>query len=92
VARLATRRLEDPPGWHGIDWEEEARGVEAGTRRAATDPDALRHELEAEDPAWGPGGADRRVADFAECDGAAVAAALRRGSAFDLAALAATAA
>jgi pimeloyl-ACP methyl ester carboxylesterase len=71
------RRLvvEDPPGSGSIDWADLAAGIEADTRRAVTDPEALRGDLEAANPAWPPGEAERRVADLADCDGQAVAAA-----------------
>ena len=87
------RRLvvEDPPGPGSIDWAALAAGVEADTGRAATDPEALRREMEAANPAWPPGEAERRLADLADCAGPAVAAALRGGVAFDLAALLAAA-
>ena len=87
------RRLvvEDPPGPGSVDWAGMAAGIEADTRRAATDPEALRRDLEAANPAWPPGEAERRVADLADCDGQAVAAAFRGGVAFDLAALLASA-
>jgi pimeloyl-ACP methyl ester carboxylesterase len=79
------RRLvvEDPPGSSSIDWAGLAAGVEADTRRAVAEPDALRRELEAANPAWVPGEAERRVADLADCDGRAIAAALRQGAPFD---------
>ena len=87
------RRLvvEDPPGASSIDWPALAAGIEADTSRAATAPDALRRDLEAANPAWPAGEAARRVADLADCDGQAVAAALRPGVAFDLPALLAAA-
>ena len=87
------RRLvvEDPPGSGSIDWAALAAGIEADTRRAVTDPDALRRDLEAANPAWPPGEAERRVADLADCDGQAIAAALRPGVRFDLPALLAAA-
>ena len=87
------RRLvvEDPPGSASIDWAALAAGIEADTRRAVTDPDALRRDLEAANPAWPPGEAERRVADLADCDGQAIAAALRPGVPFDLPALLAAA-
>jgi pimeloyl-ACP methyl ester carboxylesterase len=83
------RRLvaEDPPGPASVDWAGLAPGVEADTSRAVTAPDALRRDLEAANPAWPPGEAERRVADLADCDGQAVAAALRSGIRFDLSAL-----
>jgi pimeloyl-ACP methyl ester carboxylesterase len=86
------RRLvvEDPPGRSSIDWAALAPGIEADTRRAASAPDALRRDLEAANPAWPPGEAERRVADLADCDGQAIAAALRPGVPFDLPALLAT--
>ena len=83
--------LEDPPGANSIDWADVAAGIEADTRRAATDPGALRRDLEAANPAWPPGEAERRVADLRDCDGPAVAAALRHGVPFDLPALLAAA-
>ena len=80
------RRLvvEDPPGSASVDWPAVAVGIEADTQRAVTDPDALRRDLEAANPAWPPGEAERRVADLADCDGRAVAAAVRPGVPFDL--------
>jgi len=87
------RRLvvEDPPGASSVDWAGVAAGIEADTARAATDPEGLRRELEAANPAWPAGEAERRVADLADCDGPAIAAALRPGVAFDLPALLAAA-
>jgi pimeloyl-ACP methyl ester carboxylesterase len=81
------RRLvvEDPPGPSSIDWAAVAAGIEDDTAQAATVPEALRRELEAANPAWPPGEAERRVADLADCDGQAVAAAFRGGVPFDLA-------
>jgi pimeloyl-ACP methyl ester carboxylesterase len=79
--------LEDPPGPGSVDWAEVAAGIEADTRLAATDPDALRRDLEAANPSWPPGEAERRVADLADCDGRTIAAALRQGVPFDLTAL-----
>jgi pimeloyl-ACP methyl ester carboxylesterase len=79
--------LEDPPGSSSIDWAGLAAGIEADTRLATTDPAALRRDLEAANPAWPPGEAERRVADLADCDGQAIAAALRAGVSFDLSAL-----
>jgi pimeloyl-ACP methyl ester carboxylesterase len=76
--------LEDPPGSGSIDWADLAAGIETDTRRATTDPGALRRDLQAANPAWPPGEAERRVADLADCDGQAVAAALRQGVPFDL--------
>jgi pimeloyl-ACP methyl ester carboxylesterase len=80
------RRLmvEDPPGSASVDWAALAAGIEADTRRAVTDPDALRRDLEAANPAWPPGEAERRVADVADCDGWAIADAVRPGVPFDL--------
>jgi pimeloyl-ACP methyl ester carboxylesterase len=87
------RRLvvEDPPGPGSIDWAVVAAGIEADTLRAVTAPDALRRELEATNPAWPPGEAERRVADLTDYDGRAIAAALRPGVPFDLPALLAAA-
>jgi pimeloyl-ACP methyl ester carboxylesterase len=79
--------LEDPPGSSSIDWAGLAAGIEADTRLATTDPTALRRDLEAANPSWPPGEAERRVADLADCDGQAIAAALRAGVPFDLPAL-----
>jgi pimeloyl-ACP methyl ester carboxylesterase len=76
--------LEDPPGSSSIDWAAVAAGIEADTRLATTDPAALRRDLEAANPTWPPGEAERRVADLADCDGQAIAAALRAGVPFDL--------
>jgi hypothetical protein len=87
------RRLvvEDPPGPGSVDWAGLAVGIETDVRRAATEPEALRRDLEAANPGWAPGEAERRVADLADCDGPAIAAALRLGVPFDLAALLAAA-
>jgi pimeloyl-ACP methyl ester carboxylesterase len=76
--------LEDPPGSASVDWPALAAGIEADTQRAVTDPDALRRDLEAANPAWPPGEAERRVADLADCEGRAIAAAVRPGVPFDL--------
>jgi pimeloyl-ACP methyl ester carboxylesterase len=82
------RRLvvEDPPGPASCDWVELAAQIDADVRRAVAEPEALRRQLEADNPGWPPGEAERRVADLADCDGPAVAAALRPGVRFDLAA------
>jgi pimeloyl-ACP methyl ester carboxylesterase len=87
------RRLvvEDPPGPGSVDWAALADGIEADARRAVADPRGLRRDLEAANPAWPPGEAERRVADLADCDAAAIAAALRPGVPFDPAALIAAA-
>jgi pimeloyl-ACP methyl ester carboxylesterase len=87
------RRLvvEDPPGPASVDWAEVAAGIDLDTGRAATDPEGLRRERAAANPGWPPGEAERRVADLADCDGPAVAAALRGGVLFDLPALLAAA-
>jgi pimeloyl-ACP methyl ester carboxylesterase len=87
------RRLvvEDPPGASSVDWAGLAAGIEADTARAVTDPEGLRRDLAAANPAWPPGEAERRVADLADCDGRAVADAIRPGVAFDLPALLAAA-
>jgi pimeloyl-ACP methyl ester carboxylesterase len=87
------RRLvvEDPPGPGSVDWPALAAGIEADTGRAHTDPAALRRDLEAANPTWPPGEAERRVADLADCDGQAIAAALRAGVPFDLPSLLAAA-
>ena len=83
------RRLvvEDPPGSSTLDWPALAAGIEADTARATTDPAGLRRELEAANPGWPPGESERRVADLADCDGLAIAAALRAGIRIDLPAL-----
>jgi pimeloyl-ACP methyl ester carboxylesterase len=83
------RRLvvEDPPGPGSFDWAAVAAGIEADTGRAHSDPARLRREMEAQNPGWPPGEAERRLADLADCDGRGVAAALRGGIAFDLVAL-----
>jgi pimeloyl-ACP methyl ester carboxylesterase len=87
------RRLvvEDPPGSSSVDWAGLAAGIEADTRRATTEPEALRRDMETANPGWPPGEAERRVADLADCDGQAIAAALRLGVPFDLPALLAAA-
>jgi pimeloyl-ACP methyl ester carboxylesterase len=76
--------MEDPPGSASVDWAALAPGIEADTHRAVTDPDALLRDLEAANPSWPPGEAERRVADLADCDGRAIAAAVRPGVPFDL--------
>jgi pimeloyl-ACP methyl ester carboxylesterase len=83
------RRLvvEDPPGASSVDWAAVAASIEADTALAATAPDALRRDVEAANPAWPAGEAERRVADLVDCDGRAVAAAVRPGVPFDLPAL-----
>jgi pimeloyl-ACP methyl ester carboxylesterase len=78
--------LEDPPGPRSIDWAELAKGMEHDGERARREPAALRADLERENPSWPPGEAERRVADMAECDTATIAAAVRGGLTFDLAA------
>jgi pimeloyl-ACP methyl ester carboxylesterase len=83
--------IEDPPGSGSLDWAGLAAGIETDTHRAATDPAALRHEVEAANPTWPPGEAERRVADLADCDGQVIAAALRAGISFDLPAMLAAA-
>jgi pimeloyl-ACP methyl ester carboxylesterase len=83
--------LEDPPGPSSVDWAGLAAGIEADHRRAVHDPEGLRRDLEAQNPAWPPGEAERRVADLADCDAPAIAAALRPGVPFDLAGLLAAA-
>ena len=83
--------LEDPPGPSSVDWAGLAAGMEADSRRAVDDPQALRRDLEAENPGWPPGEAERRVADLADCNAAVIAAALRPGVPFDLAGLLAAA-
>jgi pimeloyl-ACP methyl ester carboxylesterase len=83
--------LEDPPGPGSVDWAGLAASMEADSRRAVDDPHALRHDLEAENPAWPPGEAERRVADLADCNAPALAAVLRPGVPFDLAGLLAAA-
>jgi pimeloyl-ACP methyl ester carboxylesterase len=83
--------LEDPPGPSSVDWAGLAAGMEADSRRAVDDPQGLRRDLEAENPAWPPGEAERRVADLADCNAPAIAAALRLGVPFDLAGLLAAA-
>jgi pimeloyl-ACP methyl ester carboxylesterase len=87
------RRLvvEDPPGSSSVDWAGVAAGIEADTRRATTEPEALRRDMETANPGWPPGEAERRVADLADCDGQAIAAAVRLGVPFDLPALLAAA-
>jgi pimeloyl-ACP methyl ester carboxylesterase len=83
--------LEDPPGPSSVDWAGLAAGMEADSRRAADDPQGLRRDLEAENPSWPLGEAERRVADLADCNAPAIAAALRPGVPFDLAGLLAAA-
>jgi pimeloyl-ACP methyl ester carboxylesterase len=76
--------VEDPPGASSVDWAAVAAEIEADTAWAAGDPVGLRRELEAANPAWPPGEAERRVADLTDCDGLAIADAVRPGVAFDL--------
>jgi pimeloyl-ACP methyl ester carboxylesterase len=83
--------LEEPPGPGSVDWAGLADGIEADARLAAADPEALRRDLEAANPGWPPGEAERRIADLADCHATAIAAALRPGVPFDLAALIAAA-
>jgi pimeloyl-ACP methyl ester carboxylesterase len=83
--------LEEPPGPHSVDWVGLADGMEADRRRAVEDPEGLRRDMEAENPRWPPGEAERRVADLADCNATAIAAALRPGVPFDLAGLLAAA-
>jgi pimeloyl-ACP methyl ester carboxylesterase len=83
--------VEDPPGSTSVDWAALAAGIEADTGRAATDPEALRRELDAANSTWPPGEAERRVADLADCDAQAIAAAVRPGVPLDLPALLAAA-
>jgi pimeloyl-ACP methyl ester carboxylesterase len=83
--------LEEPPGPGSVDWPGLADGTVADARRAVADPPALRRDLEAANPGWPPGEVERRVADLADCDAAAIAAALRPGVPFDLPALIAAA-
>jgi pimeloyl-ACP methyl ester carboxylesterase len=87
------RRLvvEDPPGTSSVDWAGVAAGIESDTALATTDPEGLRRDLEAANPAWLAGEAERRVADLADCDGRAIADAVRPGVDFDLPALVAAA-
>jgi pimeloyl-ACP methyl ester carboxylesterase len=77
--------LEEPPGPNSVDWVGLADGMEVDRRRAVDDPEALRRDLEAENPGWPRGEAERRVADLADCNATAIAAALRPGVPFDLA-------
>jgi pimeloyl-ACP methyl ester carboxylesterase len=83
--------LEEPPGPNSVDWVDLADGMEADRRRAVEDAEALRRDLEAENPRWPPGEAERRVADLADCNATGIAAALRPGVPFDLAGLRAAA-
>jgi pimeloyl-ACP methyl ester carboxylesterase len=83
--------LEEPPGPSSVDWAGLADGMEADRRRAVEDPEGLRRALEVENPRWPPGEAERRVADLADCNATAIAAALRPGVPFDLAGLLAAA-
>src|SRR4029450_2294227 len=65
--------------------------MERDSARPVADPEGLRRDLLAANPAWPPGEAERRVADLADCDGRAIADAVRPGVAFDLPALLAAA-
>jgi pimeloyl-ACP methyl ester carboxylesterase len=80
--------LEDPPGPTGVDWPAMSEGIRADGRRARSDPEAMRRELVAGNPAWVPEEADRRLADLVACDSDGIAAALSRTTAFDLIGLA----
>ena len=86
----AARRLvlEDPPGPTGIDWPAMSEGIRADGRRARSEPEAMRRELVAGNPAWVPEEVDRRLADLVACDSDGIAAALGRTTAFDLIGLA----
>ncbi|HEX8862617.1 MAG TPA: alpha/beta fold hydrolase [Actinomycetes bacterium] len=86
----AARRLvlEDPPGPTGIDWPAVSEGIRADGRRARSEPEAMRRELVAGNPAWVPEEVDRRLADLVACDSDGIAAALSRTTAFDLIGLA----
>jgi pimeloyl-ACP methyl ester carboxylesterase len=89
VPGLARRLvLEEPPGSTGVDGAAMADGVEADGHRARAEPDAMRQELAASNPAWDPEEVERRLADLAACDTEGVAAGLRGTTAFDLPALA----
>ena len=79
--------LEEPPGPSSVDWVGLADSMEVDRRRAVDDPESLRRDLEAENPGWPPGEAERRVADLADCNATAIAAALRPGVPLDLAGL-----
>jgi pimeloyl-ACP methyl ester carboxylesterase len=80
--------LEEPPGPTGIDWPSVSEGIRADGRRARSEPEAMRRELLAGNPAWVPEEADRRLADLVACDSDGIAAALSRTTAFDLIGLA----
>jgi pimeloyl-ACP methyl ester carboxylesterase len=80
--------LEDPPGPTGVDWATMSEGIKADGHRARFEPEAMRRELAAGNPAWVPEEVDRRLADLAACDSDGVAAALSRTTAFDLIGLA----
>jgi pimeloyl-ACP methyl ester carboxylesterase len=80
--------LEDPPGPTGIDWPAMSEGIRADGRRARSEPEAMRRELVAGNPAWIPEEVDRRLADLVACDSDGIAAALSRTTAFDLIGLA----
>jgi pimeloyl-ACP methyl ester carboxylesterase len=80
--------LEDPPGPTGIDWPAMSEGIRADGRRARSEPEAMRRELVAGNPAWVPEEVDRRLADLVACDSDGIAAALSRTTAFDLIGLA----
>ncbi len=82
--------LEDPPGPNCVDWVGLAEETEYDVGRALREPEVLRAELEADNPAWAPGEAGRRVADLASCDAATVATTLRGRIPFDLVGMAAT--
>jgi pimeloyl-ACP methyl ester carboxylesterase len=89
VPGLARRLvLEEPPGPTALDSTAMAEGIEAEGRRARAEPEAMRRELVASNPAWDPQEVDRRLTDLAACDSEAVAAGLRGTTAFDLLGLA----
>lgn len=80
--------LEDPPGSRSTDFEEIARGVEADTARAREAPEALEREQLDENPSWAEEDSVQSVAGMRECDTDSVAAMIRTGLRYDLAALA----
>jgi pimeloyl-ACP methyl ester carboxylesterase len=80
--------LEDPPGPTGIDWPAMSEGIRADGWRARSEPETMRRELVAGNPAWVPEEVDRRLADLVACDSDGIAAALSRTTAFDLIGLA----
>lgn len=75
----------DPPGSGSTDFGEVARGVEARCARAGEAPEEAVRELFANNPSWAEEDARGEVAGHRDC-AAAVAAMVRGGLRYDLAA------